>query len=47
MTETARRQDALLYCLLQVLFGSIKLILKQLDFAGEGIIGGLAAFRFF
>ncbi len=39
--------DTLLYCLLQVLLGGIELILEELDFAGEGIIGGLAVFCFF
>jgi hypothetical protein len=45
--KTRRRGDTLFHCLLQILLGGIELILEELDFAGEGIIGGLAAFRFF
>ena len=37
--------DTLLYCLLHVLFGRIELLLKELDFAGQVVVGCLTAFR--
>jgi hypothetical protein len=37
--------DTLLYCLLHVLFGRIELLLKELDFPYQAVVGCLTAFR--
>lgn len=44
--ETARRQDVLLYCLLQILLSRVKLLLEELDFAEEFFIAGLGSLSF-
>jgi hypothetical protein len=40
----AQRLDTLLYCLLHVLLGRIELLLKELDFSYQAVIGGLTGF---
>ena len=40
------KRNTLLYCLLHVLLCRIELLLKELDLAGEGVVGGLAGFPF-